>query len=80
MYGPRNAAGFSVQATRKKSSSERTKFVVISEKFRLLRSVYIWTVQFRAAIESAGNEEDKRCQQRSRLSKQRSRLMDTEVQ
>ena len=33
-------------------------FVVISEKFRLLWSVYISTVQFRAAIESARNEED----------------------
>ena len=33
-------------------------FVAISEKFRLLWSVYISTVQFRAAIESARNEED----------------------
>ena len=42
MYGPRNAAGFSVQATRKKSSSERTKFVVISEKFRLYFGRFIF--------------------------------------
>ena len=32
MYGPRNAAGFSVQATRKKSSSERTKCSLSSLK------------------------------------------------
>ena len=32
MYGPRYAAVFSVQATRKKSSNEDKVFVVISEK------------------------------------------------
>ena len=51
-------------------SSERLLVIKSAGQFRA-------AIEIRAAIESAGNEEDKRCQQRSwLLSKQRSRSMD----
>ena len=45
MYGPRNAAGFSVRATRKKSSSERTKCSLSSLK-NFVYFVYVATYKY----------------------------------
>ena len=45
MYGPRYAAVFSVQATRKKSSSERTKCSLSSLK-NFVYFVYVATYKY----------------------------------